>query len=88
MDNADAGLILFDEGVDRTAAAVEAVDATGAQGGADGAGRQRSAREEVESWLDAVALCFGLPEGRRWIEPERLLLDPVADDETDRQARP
>jgi hypothetical protein len=28
-----------------------------------------SAREQVETWLDAVALCFGLPEGRRWINP-------------------
>lgn len=27
------------------------------------------ALEEVELWLDAVALCFNLPEGRRWIDP-------------------
>jgi len=29
-------------------------------------------REEVQAWLDAVALCFDLPEGRRWIDPDRL----------------
>ncbi len=35
--------------------------------GHDGA-EQQTARQQVEEWLDAVALCFGLPEGRRWID--------------------
>lgn len=36
---------------------------------AAGSGDERKAREEVEAWLDAVALCFGLH--RRWIDCER-----------------
>ncbi len=79
---------MFDEAGGRSTAAVEPVDAGTDARRDDDCCDRRSAREEVEAWLDAVALCFGLPEGRRWIEPERLLLDPVADDETDRQSRP
>ncbi len=84
-------MILFDKADGRSTAAVEAIEAVEADTDArrdDDGGDRRSARDEVEAWLDAVALCFGLPEGRRWIDPERLLLDPVADDETDRQSRP
>lgn len=40
----------------------------------DGGGEQRTVRQQVEEWLDAVALCFGLPEGRRWIDFETLVL--------------
>ena len=66
-DAAGAGdrLILLDDLVARPAIGA---GADAAEAGADGA-TPRSAREEVEAWLGAVALCFGLPEGRRWIEP-------------------
>ena len=54
-----------DEVVDRSTAEAEEVPA---DSGADSDERS-SGREEVEEWLAAVALCFGLPEGRRWIDP-------------------
>ncbi len=52
-------MILFDEAGGRSTAAVEAVDAGADAKRNDDCGDRRSAREDVEAWLDAVALCFG-----------------------------
>ncbi len=63
-------MVLFDEADGQSAVVVEVLDA------ADAAPHtSKAARAEVEEWLDAVALCFNLPEGRRWIDPKRLLRD-------------
>ena len=75
-------MILFDDAeghttVAGTAAPVAVIadahrDATDGADGRAERSREQTAREQVEEWLDAVALCFNLPEGRRWIDYERL----------------
>ena len=77
-------MILFDEasthgpaskpatGATVTALAANDRDATADADPGEDRRQEQSAREQVEEWLDAVALCFNLPEGRRWIDYERL----------------
>ena len=36
----------------------------------------KSASDEVEGWLAAVALAFDFPESRRWMDPDRIHLTP------------
>ena len=71
-------MILFDEigghrAVAKTAATVAVTadahrDATGGADYCEDRSWEPSTREQVEEWLEAVALCFDLPEGRRWID--------------------
>ena len=63
-------MILYDEAGNQTTVETATVAAAKAGDGESDvdSGRKQSAREEVEEWLDAVALCFGLPEDRRWID--------------------
>ncbi len=71
-------MILFDEAGGQGVEVIDAGDADAADTDASDAAasaHEQAAWDEVEEWLDAVALCFNLPEGRRWIDPERLLRD-------------
>ncbi len=63
-------MILFDQADGQGAVAVEVLDAANAEAtaAADPA-HEQATRDEVEEWLDAVALCFNLREARRWIDP-------------------
>ena len=66
-------MILFDEADSQGAVVVEVLNTADADAiDADAPSHEQAARAEVEEWLGAVALCFNLPEGRRWIDPERL----------------
>ena len=59
----------------RASAPVEVASGVQNDGRGDSYGESRTARQQVEEWLDAVALCFGLPAQRpdhparhRWFE--------------------
>lgn len=60
-------MILFDEADSQIAVEVLRADDADATG-ADGPSREQAARAEVEEWLSAVARCFGLPDGCRWLD--------------------